>query len=139
MRLESQQLILLGVYRPPFSTAHLVTVSKFLDVFLKSYSTCQACYKEIFLIGDVNIDMLDSDNWESRAYGNFIETFGLIQVVKEPMHESGSCIDQIICNLHSAIMLGEVKQGCKISDHYVMYTKLKVEKPRIERMVVRFR
>ena len=36
-------------------------------------------------------------------------------------------------------MLGEMKQGWKISDHYVMYTKLKVEKPRVERRVVRFR
>ena len=36
-------------------------------------------------------------------------------------------------------MLDKVKQGWEISDHYVMYTKLKVEKQRIERMVVIFR
>ena len=54
------------------------------------------------------------------------------------MHESGSCIDHIICNQDFAIMLGELKQGWKISDQYVMYTKLKVKKPRIERMVVTF-
>ena len=76
---------------------------------------------------------------ESRAYGDFTDMFGLVQVVKEPTHESGSCIDHIICNQDSVIMLSEVKQGWKISDHYVMYTNLKVEKPRIERTVVRFR
>ena len=124
----SQQLIVLGVYRPPFSTAHLVTVSMFLDEFPESYSTWQVHYKEIFLIGDFSIDMLDSDSWESRAYGDFIDKIGLVQAVKEPMHESGSCIDHILCNQDSAIMLGEVKHGWKISDHYLMYSNLKVKK-----------
>ena len=123
MRLGSQQLIVLGVYRPPYSTAHPVTASKFLDEFLEFYSTWQACDKEILLTGDFNIDMLNSDSWESRAYGDFIDTFGLVQVAKESTHESGSCIDHIIWNQDSAIMLGEVKQGWKIFDHYVMYTK----------------
>ena len=36
-------------------------------------------------------------------------------------------------------LVGEVKQGWKISDHYVMYTHLKVGKPRIKRTVVRSR
>ena len=89
------------------------------------------------MIGDFNIDMLDNDSWESREYGDFIDTFGLVHVVKEPMHESGSCIDHITCNQDSAIMLGEGKQGWEISDHYVMYTKLKTVKPRIERVVMR--
>ena len=79
--------------------------------------------------------MLDSDSWESRAYGDFIDTFGLVQVLKEPTHKSGSCIDHIICNQDSATMLKEVKQGWKVSDCYVMYTKLKVEKTRNERIV----
>ena len=83
--------------------------------------------------------MLDSDSWESRGYGDFIDTFGLVQVVKDPTHESGSCIDHVICNQDSAIMLLEVKQGWKISYHYVMYTNLKVDKTRIEGMVVRFK
>ena len=96
----------------------------------------QAHYKEICLIGDFNIDILNSDSWDSRAYGDFIDTFGLVQVVKEPTHESGSCIDHIICNNNSAFLVGEVKQGWKISDYYVMYTNLKVQKPRIERTVV---
>ena len=139
MRLGSQQLILMGVYRAPFSTAHPVTVSKFLDECPESYSTWQAHYKEILLIGYININMLDSDSWESTAYGDYIDTFGLVQVVKKPMHESVSCIDHMICKQDSPIMLGVVKQDWKISDHYVMYTEQKVEKPRIERMVVRFR
>ena len=127
------------MYRPPYSTACPVTVSKFLDEFPEFYSIWQAQYKEILLIGDFNIDILNSDSWESRAYGDFIDTFGLVQVVKEPTHESGSFIDHIICNHDTAITVGEVKQGWKISDHYVMYTNLKVEKPLIERTVVRFR
>ena len=63
MWLGSQQLIVLGVYRPPYSTAHPVTVSKFLDGFLELYSIWQAHYKEILLIGDFNIDILNSDSW----------------------------------------------------------------------------
>ena len=34
----------------------------------------------------------------------------------------------------SAIMLGELKQGWKISNHYVMFTNLKVEKPRLREL-----
>ena len=30
-------------------------------------------------------------------------TFGLVQVVKGPMHEWGSCIDHIICNHRQCI------------------------------------
>ena len=62
MRLGSQQLIILGEYRPPSSTAHPVTVSKFLDEFPEYYSAWQVHYKELLLIGDFNIDVLDSDS-----------------------------------------------------------------------------
>ena len=139
MWLGNQQLIVLEVYRPLYSTAHPVTVFKFLDEFPECYSIWQVHYKEILLTGDFNIDILNSDSWESRAYGDFVDTFGLVQLVKEPTHESGSCIDHIICNHDSAFIVGEVKQSWKFSDHYVMYTNLKVEKPRIETTVVRFR
>ena len=91
------------------------------------------------MIGDFNIDTLNSDSWESRAYGDFIDTFGLVQVAKEPTHELGSCIDHIIYDQDSPMSAGEVKQGWKILDHYVMCTDLNVEKPGIERAVVRFR
>ena len=44
MRMGSQQLMVLGVYRALFSTAHPVTVSKFLDEFLEFYSTWPVHY-----------------------------------------------------------------------------------------------
>ena len=69
----------------------------------------------------------------------FIDTFGLVQVVKEPTHESRSCINHIIYNQDSTISVGEIKQGWKILDYYLMCTDLNVEKPRIERTAVRFR
>ena len=59
-----------------------MTVSEFLDEFPESYSSWQAHYEEMLLIGNNNIDMLDSDSWENRAYGDFIDTFGLVQVVE---------------------------------------------------------
>ena len=46
MQLRNQQLIVLGVYRPPYSRAHPVTVSKFLDEFPEIYSIWQAQFKE---------------------------------------------------------------------------------------------
>ena len=139
MWLGCQQLIILGVYRPPYSKAHPVTVSKFLDEFPEIYSIWQAHYKEILVIGDFNIDTLNSDSWKSRAYCDFIDAFRLVQVVREPTHELGSCINHILCNQDSTISVSEVKQGWKISDHYVMCMDLNVEKPRIERTVVNFR
>ena len=67
MQLGKQQLIVLGVYRPPYSKAHPVTVSKFLDEFPEISSIWQAHYKEILVIGDFNINTLNSDSWESRG------------------------------------------------------------------------
>ena len=64
-----------------------MTVAKFLDEFPEIYSTWQARYKEILVIGDFNIDALISDSWESRTYGDFIDAFRLVQVVREPTQE----------------------------------------------------
>ena len=58
MWLGNQQLTVLGVYRPLYSKAHLVTVSKFLDEFPEIYSIWQAHYKEILVMGDFNINTL---------------------------------------------------------------------------------
>ena len=139
MQLGNQQLIVLGVYKPPYSKAYPVTVSKFLDDFPEIYSTWQAHYKEILVMGDFNIDTLNRDSWESRAYVDFIEAFRLVQVVREPTHELGSCIYHILYNQDSTIRVSGVKQGWKISDHYVMHTDLNIDKPKIERTVVKFR
>ena len=139
MQLGNKQLIVLGMYRPPYSKTHPVTFAKLLGEFPEIYSTWKAQYKEILVIGDFNIDTLNSDSWESRPYGDFIDAFRLVQVVREPTHESGSCIDHILYNQGSTISVSEVKQGWKISEHYVMCTDLNFDKPKIDRKVVKSR
>lgn len=86
---------ILVVYRTPYSQAHPVTVSVFLEEFPELLGNLPAKLRDIMIMGDFNIDY-HSNKYESRTYKDILETYGLQQHIPCATHESGSTIDHIL-------------------------------------------
>ena len=131
--------ILFGVvFRPP-------SASNFLELLSNSISNSISFdAQEIFILGDININMLDKNNKfilnkgyrfskeESnytspssltKKYIEFLRTYGLTQIIKEPTRvtdKSATLLDHILVNTPSKITQSGVLPKA-LSDHDMIY------------------
>ena len=100
MSFESSHICLVNFYRLPYSSSHpfSFTIKMFLEEFEVFVSLLQDFDKKapVFLLGDFNINLLNSSNIYSKSFLSLLDTSNLTQVVKCPTHCKGSLLDLII-------------------------------------------
>ena len=91
--------------------------SKCIDQLTEILSRREIFKKELWLLGDFNVDYLKRGDPSLKRFLNFFKLFGLTQYLSDIAH-SGSCIDWIVTNCRF------VKSSCVsnifISDHYAI-------------------
>ena len=88
-----KSIIFCIVYRPPDCS-----VACFADEFLEKHTLALTYGKEVFIIGDLNIDILKK-NQESRALMNLCSSLNLTQLITSPTRvttQSSTLIDVIM-------------------------------------------
>ena len=94
---QNSRTILIGnVYRPP--QGNIETFIQVLEDILTSMDLSKI---ELFIMGDLNIDILERKNPNTKKLLELIKTFGLRQLIKTPTRYSkdkNSLIDVIITN-----------------------------------------
>ena len=50
----------------------------------------------LIIVGDFNINWLDTSDSERRSLFNILETFGLVQRIELPTYQNGNLLDYII-------------------------------------------
>ena len=110
-------MIISVIYKPPKGKIeNCITFLK--DIFLRVENRS----KEIWILGDLNIDYLKRDCPKTVLINNFLKTFGLKQLLNEitrPNSTGGTCIDYIITN-SSFVEISGVTNDL-LSDHYTIY------------------
>ena len=86
---QKQQLMVLLIYRPPYSETHPVMVGALLDEIPDFISQYVNKHPNLIIMGDVNIHNEDEDNINRQNYRDMIDTFGYNQVVTIPTHQDG--------------------------------------------------
>ena len=82
----------------------------------------------IVIVGDFNIDWLNTNGSERKRFYNILETFGFVQNICTETHQSRHLLDYIItrkdCNIISDCTVSDF-----ISDHRVLHASLQCIRP----------
>ena len=120
--------ILIGnIYRPPQGN-----VDRFIQVLDNYFNSIDLSKYEMFLMGDMNIDMLDKNNEAGKKLMNSIKPFGFCQLIKEPTRYSpikNSLLDIFITN--SNFIYKSDICNINLSDHQmILVTRKKIKHPK---------
>ena len=69
------------------------------------------------ILGDFNVNLADLSEPNSAAFLEFLETYGLMQWVLDPTHQSGSLLDHVITREASSAVLDKTMVLDLVSDH----------------------
>nr|XP_022903957.1 uncharacterized protein LOC111416221 [Onthophagus taurus] len=73
------------IYRPPREN-----INSFLDAFEATLGLVIPQCDELFVVGDININLLNSQNTYTTKFLNLLDAYGLLQLVNEPTRITSS-------------------------------------------------
>ena len=88
-------LIIINLYRPPYSKKHPITVKKFIEefqIFVSEVSQFKGFY---LILGDFNINMKQKDSM-TEQFTEILKMNNFVQLVDMETHVQGGLIDLII-------------------------------------------
>ena len=127
------------IYRPPYSEDHPVSVQSFFTEFEDYLESIVLSNEPICIMGDFNIHMDKSTCPDQHKLMDILNSFGLIQHVNIPTHQSGHTLDLIITRNSDDIILSNPYSGDYISDHCFITTQLTFPKPGSCQKLVQYR
>ena len=122
-----KSIIICTTYRPPDTP-----VSCFNTDLTPSLITASLLDKTIYILGDLNCNLLNSSCPDSRALTNFCLTYNLSQMVTSPTRVTNlteTLIDVILVSNAKQVLKTEVLQS-SISDHDLVYALLRLKQQR---------
>ena len=105
-----------------------VGIATFLDEILDHLIEWLSDYREVMIIGDINIHDEDINEPDKIAYNDMLASFNLQQMVTCITHESGHMLDHIILRDGNNLNIEEPTQGHRISDLWMIKTTLGIDK-----------
>ena len=127
---KCKNFIIANAYRPPDGN-----ISDFRDFIEAAFSAIDLSKNDVFLIGDLNLDYLDSKVAGVKELKLLLKQFGFSQLIKGPTRftaNRNSCLD-LICSNSNSIAHSQVCD-VNISDHEMVlvtrrHIKFKDKKP----------
>ena len=124
---NSEPILVGNVYRPPQGS-----VDAFIQALDNIFNEIDATKFEIYIIGDINIDMSDKQNESQRKFVNFFKPLGLCQIIKSPTRFSttkNSILD--VCVTNSDFIKKSGVCDVNLSDHQmILITRKKTKFPK---------
>ncbi len=118
---HQSHFLICNFYRPPQSK------KCFFDILHSQIEKAQEYGLPLFLLGDLNVDLLNAANPNLPEISKWQKSFDLVQLIASPTRittSSSTLIDHIYCsNLKNVI---EAKsRPCHFSDHNMIYCRIK--------------
>ena len=126
---ESLRFRLAIVYRPPYSSSHLVTISTFLEEFAVYLESIILSSEALCLTGDFNVHVDDPNDSSARCFRELLESMPLTQHVNVLTHDQGHTLDLVITRNSDSFICGAPFTDFPISDHLPVVCSLRVAKP----------
>ena len=121
-----KSILLCTVYRPLDCS-----MTCFEDEFLEKHTLALTHGKEVIMIGALNCDILKNSP-ESRVFRNLCSSLNLTQLITNPTRvtsQSSTLID-VIMTTNTALVAESGVMENHISDHYLIFTVLKLKLPK---------
>ena len=117
------------IYRmPPVKSKNGLKQGTFCNEFNYSLEKLSCMNGNIVIVGDFNIDWLNTNGSERKLFCNILETFGFVQNICTETHRSHHLLDYIItrkdCNIISDFLVSDF-----ISDHRALHASLQCIRP----------
>ena len=117
------------IYRmPPVKSKNGLKQGEFCNEFNDYLEKLSCMNGNIVIVGDCNIDWLNTNGSERKRFYNILETFGFVQNICTETHRSHHLLDYIItrkdCNIISDCTVSDF-----ISDHRVLHASLQCIRP----------
>ena len=128
--LHQKRLVIANVYRPPQGC-----FNRFCQYFLDAFDSFNDLdSKEFVIIGDCNVNYLETNDAKTKKLKDMLKITGLRQFINKPAHfgRKDSCLDLILSNSSSIDLSGTY--SVNISDHHMVYLtrrKKKLEKSKL--------
>ena len=106
------------IYRPPSSAKTPRPLADFYIELEQLLTDVYLCVTPTFIVGDFNIKY--DDECEARPLFQLLESFNLLQHVKDPTHTAGHILDFVISHKDYSFTSPVVVQPMSISDHHVV-------------------
>ena len=103
LRSGADKIKLLLIYRPPYSTAHRVTVATFLDEFPNYLEPIILSPEPLVITGDMNIHVDDPNDPDAIKFLDLLNTYGLTQHINTHTHRLGHTLDLIITHVSDTL------------------------------------
>ena len=135
----TQRIHLVIIYRIPYSVAHPVTTSVFLEEFSKFLESTVFCANHLLITGDFNIHMDVADDTDAVRLHELLESVGLQQHVTVPTHVSEHTLDLIITRQSDLLGISKPWAGYLFSDHMPVHCQFTISKPSLRKTQISFR
>ena len=113
---------------PPVKSKNGLKQGEFCNEFNDYLEKLSCMSGNIVIVGDFNIDWLNTNGSERKRFYNILETFGFVQNICTETHRSHHLLDYIItrkdCNIISDCTVSDF-----ISDHRVLHASLQCIRP----------
>ena len=136
---KSCNLVVVGLYRPPYSEKHRVTQSQFLHEFPSLLEKLSMCNEPILILGDINFHCEIKDDVYTKQLLSQLKSFNMKQIVDTPTHNSGHTLDVIITRCNETIDITNVQSDYYASDHCFVSCTINKLRPELTSKTVSFR
>ena len=126
------------IYRMPPSRVNDIKIATFSEKFSDYLKKLSCASGNVLIVGDFNIDFLDSSDYEYNRFINILNTFNFAQHVNMPTHNSGHLLDYVITRKDN-IFLSNIIVSDFISDHRVLHASLTCQHPHPARKHIQVR
>ena len=122
-----RSFLICTVYRPPSST-----LDCFNNELCNALTSAMPMNKPIYILGDLNCNLLNSSDPASQALVNFCTSFNLSQMITQPTRvtESSATLIDVILTSHENLIIDTKVMPSSISDHDLIYAVLKLKRQR---------
>ncbi|XP_045453465.1 uncharacterized protein LOC123662705 [Melitaea cinxia] len=126
-RIQNQTITIGTAYRPPWQDPGI-----FLDALSDSVAALHR-NDGIILMGDFNINLLETNTSRFRLFRDFLNCFSLQQIITQPTHftsRSSSLIDLICSDM--PVGLVDVEHIPELGAHALLIAEFKIKKPKYQ-------
>ena len=129
LKYGSNKLRVIVIYRIPYSAAHPVSTTVFLDEFPAYLESVVMSPEPLLVTGDFNIHVDAPNESDAARFLELLTSMGLEQHVDKPTHISGHMLDLIITRCSDSLLFAKPIADYLFSDHITVLCDLQLRKP----------
>ena len=115
LTIYSKKYTLVVIYRSEPTNKHWYTMSTFFKEMNKLLAHYNMFKNEVIIMGDFNIHVNKENDRNAQKFQEILDTFNLVQHIKEPTHKHGNTLDLLITRKNTKMI--DFSVNSQLSDH----------------------